>query len=48
MQALYEYGEDLPCIGVTFIMGIILAVLLWNNLPSYEKKKPDDKDDKPK
>jgi hypothetical protein len=45
MQSLYEYGEAIPCIGLCFLMAIVFGLLLWNNLPSYEKKKPHDQDD---
>ena len=41
MQALYEYGEAIPCIGLFFLMAIVFGALLWNSLPSHEKKDDD-------
>ena len=43
MSYLFDYGEGLLCfLPVFVIMASILAVLVWNNLPSRTIKKKND------
>jgi len=46
MNALYDFGEVIFCIGPIFlIIFIIGGALLWNSRPSGTKKKDEKHDE---
>jgi hypothetical protein len=43
MNYLFDYGEFLICIAPVFlVIAAVSFALVWNNLPSYEKKSKEN------